>query len=66
MRTLDGLCASLLGLSANSRRRHCPVGQVMSWSLAETDRRRAFANRISNEFHRCDCHSLTHLEKRSQ
>jgi len=25
---LDGLCASLLGLSANSRRRHYPVGQV--------------------------------------
>jgi hypothetical protein len=46
---LDGLCASLLGLSANSRRRHCPVGQVMSWSLAEMERRRAFANRISNE-----------------
>jgi hypothetical protein len=38
-----------LGLSTNSRRRHCPVGQVMGWSPAETERRRAFANRISNE-----------------
>jgi hypothetical protein len=36
-------------LSANSRRRHCPVGQAMGWSLAETERRRAFANRIYNE-----------------
>jgi hypothetical protein len=43
------LCASLLGLSANSRRRHCPVGQAMGWSPAERERRRGFASRFYKE-----------------